>query len=586
METLNLVEDVLKRRTWLLKENSNTQVSPSAIDLYISSQGKEEYALKKLYSKDVVRSHIQGSIYIHTLHSIFKPYCTGIDARVFLLDGLRFPHCRSAPPKHFNSAVYQSMAYIFYSQLFFSGAQAIDYYNWFLAPFLHYDKLNYKEVKQILQGFVFQLNQSNRTGAQSAFSNIGMRIKCPPYLENEPIIFKGKKQKERYGEFEESARMIYKGMMEVIGEGDGGAAPFTFPILTTGITKELDWNDELVEKTMECVVRMGSPYFLNLTSNYLDEKYVHAMCCRLLVEHSGGVWQAGGLGTGSNKVVTINLPYIALLAKNESNFFSILNREMEVAKKALLESNRIIKNSIEKWNLLQWLKMKTRDGAPYYNFKERRLTFGVIGLNECLLNLINEPITSKEGLKFGLKIIKYMNERIGEFCREDGVVYNLEQTPAESATYKLAYKDRVKFGRKAHIQGRGKEVYYSNSSHVPYKEDISIIEKIKIEEEFHPYFTGGAICHIWIGESKPNISSLKEFVKRLSKTKLAYYVFSPDYSICKNEHIQRGMKKKCIKCGGKVIDYINRVVGYFTRVSHWNPGKRREYKERKRFKMI
>jgi len=213
----NQIEDVLRGRSWLLRENSNTQMSPSLLDLYLSSRSQEEYALKNLYSKKVARHHEDGSLYIHTLHSPFKPYCNGIDARIFLLDGLRFPHCRSAPAEHFGSAVYQSMAFIFYSQLFFSGAQAIDYYNWFLAPYLRYDRLSYPEVKQILQGFVFQLNQSNRTGAQSAFSNIGLRIKCPPYLQDEPVIYAGKKQKESYSEFEEEARLIYKALMEVMG---------------------------------------------------------------------------------------------------------------------------------------------------------------------------------------------------------------------------------------------------------------------------------------------------------------------------------------------------------------------------------
>jgi len=294
---------------------------------------------------------------------------------------------------------------------------------------------------------------------------------------------------------------------------------------------------------------------------------------------------AGGLGTGSNKVVTLNLPHIALQVKGEKNFFSSFDQEIEVARIALQESNRIIKRSIEKWRLLPFLQLRTKDGAPYYNFEERRLTLGVIGLNECLLNLIGKPLNSLEGKELGLKIISHLGERIKEFSRENGVVYTLEQTPAESATHKLALKDRMKYGKKARVQGKGKNVYYTNSTFVPFKPEISLIEKIEIESEFHPYFNGGAICHIWICELKPDLESLKNLVKKMSETKLAYFAFSPDFSVCSSGHLERGIHKVCPQCGTEAVDHLNRVVGYFTRVSNWNPGKRAEYGERRRYRI-
>jgi ribonucleoside-triphosphate reductase len=292
---------------------------------------------------------------------------------------------------------------------------------------------------------------------------------------------------------------------------------------------------------------------------------------------------AGGLGTGSNKVVTLNLPHLSLVAKDETDFFSLLADEMNIARKALQEGNTIIKRGLDEWEILPFLKMRTKEGIPYYNFKERRLTFGMIGLNECLLNLIDKPLISKEGLKLGLKIISRMSRYIEKFSKDDGVVYTLEQTPAESATFKLATKDKKRFGRKAHVQGNGAKVYYTNSTHVPYKEEIALLDKIKIEAEFHPFFTGGAICHIWIGESKPNPRGIKTLVQKLSKTKLAYFTFSPDYSICHNNHFVRGKLTACPKCNTEIVDHINRIVGYFTRTSSWNPGKQKEYEERKRF---
>lgn len=584
-DTNKLIDDVLNRRTWMLRDNSNTQMSPSLIDLYIASRAVEDYALKNLYSRETVKSHKNGLIYIHTLHGTFKPYCNGIDTRIILLDGLRFPHCNSAPAKHFSSAVFQTMAFMFYSQLFFSGAQAMDYYNWFMAPYIRYDKLDYSDIKQVIQGFIFQLNQSNRTGAQSAFTNIGLRINCPSYLENEQVIYAGKKLKETYKEFNEEARIIYKAFMEVMGEGDGSGAPFTFPLITTAITRDLDWDDPLLDETIETSIKTGSPYFFNLTTDYLNEKYVHAMCCRLLVEHSGGVWMAGGLGTGSNKVVTVNLPHVALISKNKSDFFKNLDGAMMTARKALQESNDIIESSLNRWKVLPFLKMRTRDGAPYYNFKERRLTIGVIGMNECLLNLTGQPLISEDGQRTGIQIIGRMAENMAKYSKKDKVTYTLEQTPAEAATHKLAMSDKARFGKKANVQGRGKELYYSNSTHVPYNADVVLPDKIKIEAGFHPYFNGGVISHVWIGESRPDHDSMKNLVKKMAETKLAYFTFSPDFSVCENNHVSRGKQKKCPQCSGDIIDHINRIVGYFTRTSSWNPGKRREYEERKRFQI-
>jgi ribonucleoside-triphosphate reductase len=582
-DTNKLIEEVLERKTWKLSDNSNTQMSPSLVDLYISSSAVEEYALNKLYSKNVVKAHKEGLIYIHTLHGAFKPYCNGIDTRVVLLDGLKFPHCNSAPAKHLSSAVFQTMAFMFYSQLFFSGAQAMDYYNWFMAPYLRHEKLDYKEIKQIIQGFVFQLNQSNRTGAQSAFTNIGLRINCPSYLENEKVIYAGKHLEQTYKQFKEEARIIYKAFMEVMGEGDGSGAPFTFPIITTAITKDLDWDDPLFDATIDTAIKTGSPYFFNLTADYLDEKYVHAMCCRLLVEHSGGIWMAGGLGTGSNKVVTLNLPHIALISKSRTDFMKNLDSAMLLARKALRESNDIIDMSLNKWKILPFLKMKTKDGVPYYNFNERRLTFGAIGMNECLLNLIGEEISSGKGQELAEEIVSRIAGSIAKYSKKDRITYTLEQTPAESATHKLAMADRKRFGKKAHVQGKIGEYYYSNSTHVPYSADVSLADKVRIESQFHPYFSGGVISHIWIGENKPDHYSMKNLIRKMAATKMAYFAFSPDFSVCVNKHVSWGKQKKCPECSGKIVDYINRIVGYFTRTSNWNPGKKREFEERKRF---
>ena len=332
-----LIEDVLLDRSWLLKENSNTRLSPSVVDLHIASQIKKQYALEKLYSPESSRAHREGLIHIHDLHDPFKPYCNGIDARVFLKDGLRFPDTTSLPAKRFQSALFHSMSFMLHSQQFFAGAQAIDMLNWMLAPHLHYDNITDEQLRQMIQGFMFQMNQSNRPGAQSAFTNIGLRITCPPLIADQKAIFAGKKLDETYYSFEKEARTIYRAFMEVAAEGDGQGFPFTFPLLTTAITKDLDPDDPLWKLTMHATASTGAPYFLNLKTDYLSDETVHAMCCRLFARHTGGIWSAGGMGNGSNKVVSINLPGVALRAKQPDDFFQNLTEFWKLAGRHLLK---------------------------------------------------------------------------------------------------------------------------------------------------------------------------------------------------------------------------------------------------------
>lgn len=582
-DPVELVDDVLFEKNWLLKENSNTRVSPSVIDLHIASQIKKKYALEKLYSRDVSTAHLEGKIHIHDLHSPFKPYCNGIDGRLFLLDGLNFPDTTSRPAKRFDAAVYHAMSFMMHSQQFFSGAQAIDLFNWLLAPHLHYDNIDMDRVMQIIQGFMFQMNQSNRIGAQSAFTNIGMRIKCPPMFAAERAVYAGKLLDETYADFEEEARHIYSAVMKVAADGDAYGAPFTFPLVTTAITRDLDFKDPLWIDTMKAASSTGAPYFLNLTADYMEEETVQAMCCRLITKHAGGVWTAGGMGTGSNKVVTLNLPGIALEVWDLDEFLTALDNAMDIARSALLEGQEIIRRSLYDWNLLPWLLRSTKDGTPYYEIDKRHLTFGILGLNECLMNLTNEPLVKQQEL--GLKIIRHILARIEKYSREDGIEYTLEQTPAESTAHRLAMLDKQRFKDQAHVQGSGEAVYYTNSTHVPHSTDISLIDKIEIEADFHPYFTGGTICHIWMGESSPDPDGLNDFVQRLSNTKLAYFCFSPDFSVCANGHTSKGVSDLCPVCSDEIVDHISRVTGYFGHVSQWNPGKQKEYEERRRYRL-
>ncbi|MEL4305843.1 anaerobic ribonucleoside-triphosphate reductase [Methanococcoides sp. LMO-2] len=582
-DTGELIDDVLYDRNWLLRENANTRLSPSVIDMHIASQLKKRYALEKLYSKEVANAHIEGIIQIHDLSEPFKPYCNGIDGRIFLMDGLKFPDSRSAPAKQFNAAMFHAMSFMLHSQQFFAGAQAIDMFNWLLAPHLHYSDIDEEQLLRIVQGFMFQMNQSNRIGAQSAFTNIGLRINCPSSLANEHAVYDGKFIDRTYSEFEKEARDIYNAFMEVAANGDADGLPFTFPLITTAITKDLDLEDPLWKKTMYATSSTGAPYFLNLTTDYLEENTVQAMCCRLLARHSGGVWTAGGMGSGSNKIVTVNLPGIALESGDIDGFFDRLDEILEITRKALLEGQEIVRKSLYEWKILPWLLQRTENDLPYFDFGSRHLTFGVVGLNECLLNLTGESMIEQHEL--GMKIIRHMLAKIETYSREDGIEYTFEQTPAESTAHRLAMLDRSRFGDKAHVQGTDRDAYYTNSTHVPYSSSISLAEKIKIEAAFHPYFTGGTISHIWMGESFPDPEGMSELIQKLAGTELAYFCFSPDFSVCENRHVSRGMNLKCPICNKPAIDHVSRVTGYFGHVKQWNPGKQKEYEERHRYNL-
>ncbi|WP_340819198.1 anaerobic ribonucleoside-triphosphate reductase [Methanolobus sp. WCC4] len=578
-----LVDDVLLNDSWLLKENSNTRLSPSVIDLHIAAQVKKQYALRKLYSKESAWAHLEGLIHIHDLHSPFTPYCNGIDARIFLKDGLRFPDTVSLPAKRFESALYHAMSFMVHSQQFFAGAQAIDMLNWMLAPHLHFDDIDEEQLRQIIQGFMFQMNQSNRIGAQSAFTNIGLRITCPPLIADQKAIFGGKELDETYSHFEDEARRIYRVMMEVAGDGDGQGCPFTFPLITTAISNDLDFSDPLWKLTMQATASTGAPYFLNLRADYLSDETVHAMCCRLFARHTGGIWNAGGMGNGSNKVVSINLPGVSLRSRDMDEFFDELDNTMDIARQTLLDGNGIIKKALYQWKILPWLLMVTDDGIPYYDFFKRHLTFGVVGLNECLMNLTGETLLEQK--ENGLRIIRHMAKRLERYSKEDNIEYTLEQTPAESTAHRFALLDRAKYGEGANIQGSDDAPYYTNSTHVPYRSDTSLVNRIEIESDFHPYFTGGTISHIWMGESYPEPVGLSDLIERITRTKLAYFCFSPDFSICENGHSSRGSQEICPHCQREIVDHISRVTGYYGHVNNWNPGKIKEYEERHRYRL-
>jgi ribonucleoside-triphosphate reductase len=581
----DLVTEYIKGKDWLIKENSNQRYSFTAMQRFVAGEETKAWALKNVYSPELSRAHKGGDLHIHDL-GFLGPYCNGMDARLVFTDGLRFPNVNSKPAKHFSSAINQLVAFMSYTQHHFAGAQSFDWMNWFLAPYVAHDPRvrGYDDVKQEVQSLFFTLNQYMRAGSESPFTNVGLRITIPESLKDEKAVFAGGKRADTYSDYEEQARMIYKAFCEIMREGDGKGRPFTFPLTSTAITADI-FEDPLWEETMKTTARNGSFYFLNLRPDYMGGDTTTAMCCRMRVEHEGGIWTAGGVATGSNRIITINLPRIGFLSKGSvKRFYTQLDKVLAIARKGLAQGNKMVYNSIYKWGLHDWLTFKSKDGVPYYNFKKRKLTVGVVGMNECLENFKKGwDITVPEAHKLAQDICAYIGEKLDKWTIKDKVEYTFEQTPAESTAHRLAVLDRKKFGNRAKVRGAGKEIYYTNSTHVPYNLKVPLLRKILLEAPFHPVFSGGTMFHLWMGESHPHPAGLSILMQKLSETPLAFWTLSNDFSLCVNGHATKGVHKTCPMCGGKIRDWLSKVTGFYQTISNYNPGKKGEWTERKRY---
>ena len=585
---VDLIDKYLENLDWKVNENSNMGYSLQGLNNYVSAEITKTYWLDKIYTSKIGQAHKEGDLHIHDLN-LLSVYCVGWDLTDLLQEGFTgvAGKVASKPAKHFRSALGQVVNFFYTLQGEAAGAQAFSDFDTLLAPFIRADKLSYKEVKQAIQEFVFNVNVPTRVGFQTPFTNITLDLECPKHMADNPVIIGGEMQDTTYGEYQEEINMLNKALLEVLSEGDANGRVFTFPIPTVNITKDFNWDNPVIESLWEASAKYGIPYFSNFINSDMDPEDARSMCCRLRIDNRQLEYRGGGLFgsnpmTGSVGVVTINLPRLALKSKNEKEFFKGLAELMDMAKDSL-ETKRKVLERLTDANLYPYTKFYLRNIKQRFNqyWKNHFSTIGLIGTNEAALNLLGVDIGTEKGKAFAEKTLDFMRDRLVEYQKETGNNYNLEATPAEGTTYRLAQLDKASFPDRAHFaNGIGAEVkcpFYTNSSHLPVNYTDDLFELMDLQDNLQTKYTGGTVIHFFLGERMDDPQTLKKLVKTICENyKLPYFTFSPSFSICKNHGYIVGEHPECPKCG-EATEVYSRVVGFLRPVSQWNKGKQAEF---------
>jgi ribonucleoside-triphosphate reductase (formate) len=592
--SVDLVENYIQKMDWKIKENSNMSYSLQGLNNYISSDVTSEYWLNRIYPPEVRRAHKSGDIHIHDL-SLLSVYCVGWDLQDLLRQGFKgvAGKVESAPPKHFRSAMGQIVNFFYTLQGEAAGAQAISNFDTLLAPFVRYDGLTFDEVKQAMQEFVFNINIPTRVGFQTPFTNLTMDLEVPSTLKDHPVIIGGKEQPETYSEFQPEMDLINRAFAEVMMEGDAKGRVFTFPIPTYNITENFDWDNPNLDMIWKMTAKYGIPYFSNFINSDMSPEDARSMCCRLrldnreLMKRGGGLFGANPL-TGSIGVVTINLPRIGYLAKDEADFFARLSDMVEISKQSLIIKRKILESFTEN-NLYPYSKFYLRDIKKRSDkyWKNHFSTIGIIGMNEACLNFLGEDIGSETGREFSLRAMDFLRDRIFNIQNETGDIYNLEATPAEGTSYRLAMLDKKLYPEIICMNQEGYErsedPFYTNSTQLPVNYTDDVFETLMLQDELQTKYTGGTVLHIFLGEQISDIETTKAMVRKVaSNFRLPYFTLTPTFSVCPSHGYISGEHAKCTICDHETEVY-SRVVGYLRPVKQWNNGKQTEFGMRKTY---
>jgi len=588
LDVEDVIDQYIGKVDWRVNENSNMDYSLQGLNNHISTTVTSSYWLNKIYPQEVRDAHINGDLHIHDL-GLLSAYCCGWDLKDLLMSGFTGVDGKvaSRPAKHFRTALGQIVNFFYTLQGEAAGAQAFSSFDTYLAPFVYYDGLTYNEVKQAIQEFIFNINVPTRVGFQTPFTNITMDLVVPSILASESAIVGGKLMNKTYNEFQHEMDMINMAFAEVMMEGDASGRIFTFPISTYNITKEFDWDSPVVEKIMEMTAKYGLPYFSNFINSDMKPEDVRSMCCRLrldnrtLQKRGGGLFGANPL-TGSIGVVTINMPRIGYLSKSEDEFMDRLSRMMDIAKTSLDIKREVLENMTVA-GLYPYARFYLRDVYERFGsyWQNHFNTIGLVGMNEALLNFMDCDITSETGRLFALRVLDFMREKMEKYQEETGILYNLEASPAEGTSYRLAKKDRILYPDI--ITCGDKEPYYTNSTQLPVDFTDDIFTALDLQEELQCKYTGGTVLHGFIGESISDVDACKALVKKIAYNyRIPYYTITPTFSICPDHGYVSGEHYTCPHCGGDCEVY-SRVVGYYRPVQNWNKGKRQEFADRKEF---
>ncbi|MBC7255610.1 MAG: ribonucleoside triphosphate reductase [Chloroflexi bacterium] len=589
-----LIEGYLGHLDWRVNENSNMSFSLQGLNNHIFSAVNSAYWLNRLYPKEVRDAHINGDIHLHDLY-ILAVYCCGWDLRDLLLRGFGgVPgkiDCK--PPKHFRSALGQVVNFFYTIQGESAGAVAFSSFDTYLAPFIRYDGLGPKEVRQALQEFIFNLNVPTRVGFQTPFTNLTMDLVVPQTMADEPVIIGGEFQEATYREFQPEMDLLNRTFAELMLEGDARGRVFTFPIPTYNITADFDWDNPNLDPIWQMTAKYGIPYFANFVNSDLRPEDVRSMCCRLrlsnkeLIKRGGGLFGSNPL-TGSIGVVTLNMARIGYLSKTENEFFERVARLMDIAKESLLIRRRVIENFTEH-GLYPYSRhyldgVKARFGQYWANHFN---TIGLNGMNEALLNFMGVDLTDPKGRAFAARVLDFMRDRLQKYQEETGQMFNLEATPAEGTSYRFALLDHNLYPDIIHAASHveGAEPYYTNSTQLPVDATDDLFQALEWQDELQTKYTGGTVMHVYLGERLPSIKATKELVRRIATNyRLPYFTLTPTFSICPTHGYLPGEHFECPKCEDhQPCEVYSRVVGYLRPVQQWNKGKKSEYALRKTF---
>jgi len=594
LSSADLVDQYLEVEDWRVRENSNMSYSLQGLNNYLSSTVIAKYWITRIYPPNVADAHFSGAMHIHDL-GVLGPYCVGWDIKGLLLSGFGgvSGKIESTPAKHFRTALGQVVNFFYTLQGEAAGAQAFSNFDTHLAPFIRYDGLSQKEVEQALQEFFFNMNVPTRVGFQTPFTNVTLDLKVPDFMKNEPVIIGGKLMDETYGDMQEEMEMFNEAFLKVMLEGDARGRVFTFPIPTYNVTKDFDWDSPVAQKLFEVTAKYGVPYFSNFVNSDMKPEDVRSMCCRLRIDNrelrkrGGGFFGANPL-TGSIGVVTLNLPRIGYLSKDETEFFERLEALMETARDSLEIKRKVLERFTEKglYPYSRHYLRLVKEGFGKY-WKNHFSTIGLVGMNEAILNLFGYGIATPEGLKFAIKVLTFMREKLADFQEETGNIYNLEATPAEGTSYRLARIDKRKYPdiivANEKYLSKGAEPFYTNSSQLPVDYEIDLFEALEHQDKLQTLYTGGTVFHIYLGERVYSWKATAELVKKVAwNFHLPYFTLTPTFSICPSHGYLSGGHKHCPKCGAKCEVY-SRVVGYLRPVDQWNDGKQAEFAIRRTF---
>ena len=580
-----VVDGYLKLNDWRVKENSTVQYSLGGLILSNSGAVTANYWLSQVYDKETADAHRSCDFHIHDL-SMLSGYCAGWSLKQLIQEGLGGVEGKitSLPASHLITLCNQMVNFLGILQNEWAGAQAFSSFDTYLAPFVRADNLTYKEVKQAIQAFVFGTNTPSRWGCQAPFTNITLDWVCPNDLKNLPAIVGGKEMPFTYGDCQKEMDMVNKAFLEIMIEGDANGRGFQYPIPTYSITKDFDWSDTENNRLLfEMTAKYGTPYFSNYINSDMEPSDVRSMCCRLrldlreLRKKSGGYFGSGE-STGSVGVVTLNMPRLAYLSKDEADFWKRLDRLMDIAAKSLKVKRTFITKLLDE-GLYPYTKRYLG------TFNNHFSTIGLVGMNECCLNAnwIRADLTDAKAQDFTEKVLNHMRERLSDYQEKYGDLYNLEATPAESTTYRFAKHDREQFPDIITASENDDAPYYTNSSHLPVGYTDDIFSALDIQDRFQTLYTSGTVFHAFLGEKMPNWQSAATLVRKIAENyRLPYFTLSPTYSVCPDHGYITGEQWKCPICG-KPTEVYSRITGYYRPVKNWNAGKTEEFRERKTY---